>query len=98
MKIGDKVVCIDDSPCCRCGAKNIYISKGMVYVVANVRLSILENPIIDLIGIKPPECHTKNQGFCINRFRLLDELKEESKQKADKELARKIPLWASDGD
>jgi hypothetical protein len=81
MKIGDKVVCVDDSPCSICGKKHSLI-KSSVYVVSAVRgfLDSLGSVGVKCIGAA---CHNHNNstGFLSSlRFRLLDELKAANKR------------------
>lgn len=82
MNIGDKVVCVDDSACLRCGHK-LSITLNSVYVI----LSSGRNSVgywVNLIGV--PLCHCQDRyigpeqtGYRQSRFRLLDELKKENK-------------------
>lgn len=80
MKIGDKVVCVDAGPCVLCG-KPVPLVSGLVYVVRSMEISILTgNPLVVVIG-RMPECHRiegQLQAYVASRFRLLDELKQES--------------------
>lgn len=75
MEPGNKVVCIDDSPCKVCG-RILEIVKGKVYVVRGIRMNnVTPTLILDLVGLYP-ECHgAPNPGYSIKRFRLLDEIK-----------------------
>jgi hypothetical protein len=83
MNIGDKVVCVDDSPCVQCGG-NGNIKKGIVYVIQNIRQSTLGKvTILDLIGVNP-NCHNSPYGktaYSANRFRLLSEMQSEAAQR-----------------
>ena len=74
MKTGDKVVCVDDSPCQTCGA-SVNVIKHQVYVVEH---SCNDRPAISLIGIRP-NCGS-GLFYRADRFRLLDELKSANKQ------------------
>jgi hypothetical protein len=78
MKIGDKVVCVNDSPCCDCGIKHGYI-KNNVYVISAVRGTDDGTGSIGVrcIGVNyHPNCGTGYNSS--RRFRLLDELKEQN--------------------
>lgn len=79
MSIGDKVVCVDDSPCKTCGA-NLSIVKGSIYVIVGLRLSRYGSiPMLDLLGAEAA-CHgEKNNGYMAARFRLLDEMKHRTR-------------------
>lgn len=81
MKIGDKVVCVDDSPCGNCGVSLGFI-KNNVYVISAVRGTPDSRGSIGIKCIGVP-CHNhKNQGYVNSlRFRLLDELKEQNANK-----------------
>jgi len=80
MKIGDKVVCVDDGPCRTC--KNpIGLIKNQVYVVRGSFKWTNGVIYLQLLGFisKCAENHewigdTANR----NRFRLLDEMKQEA--------------------
>ena len=85
MKPGDKVVCVDDSPC-RCGNCNgrpAGLIKNNVYVIADIwehQLGI----VIDVVGtVNPPEGKHMTNTFGAYRFRLLDEMKQEAKHAKD---------------
>lgn len=81
MKIGDKVVCVDDSPCRKCGVPHGFV-KNNVYVIRSVRgtLDRLGSIGIRCIGVT---CHNHNEEGYVRslRFRLLDELKQQSKER-----------------
>lgn len=76
MKIGDKVVCVDDAPCRCCGTTGHFI-KGQVYVI--IEMFVFDDILVfQLLGnYFETETHL---GVCASRFRLLDHLKEASKQ------------------
>jgi hypothetical protein len=85
MKIGDKVVCVDDSPCrCgNCGRMPLPLKSGSVYVIDGFytyeRKGIL---CFTLIGVPTIKNHFDHNGlgvYASYRFRLLDELKAEAK-------------------
>ena len=80
MNIGDKVVCVDDSPCKTCGSP-LALSKNQIYVVIGIRKSNITTQILlDIIGSKPT-CHqSPNPGYLANRFRPLNEIKTANKQ------------------
>jgi hypothetical protein len=77
MKIGEKVVCVDDNPCLVCSAP-LGLIKNNVYVIRGLRMTTTKGSLIlDLIGMNP-NCHTDGQGYSAKRFRSLDELKKQS--------------------
>ena len=88
MKVGDKVVCVDDSPnknhCgCPCSCK-----KGVVYVIAEARVHPMYGNLgLKLLGLVISHlCGRAGTGYIdASRFRLLDELKQEAKQRQEKE-------------
>jgi hypothetical protein len=79
MKIGDKVVCIDDSPskCPCCLGKDTGLVKNQVYVIQNFEIDSRKNLSLALIGIQP-KCHSFSdlKGFLSIRFRPLEDIKE----------------------
>lgn len=81
MKTGDKIVCVDDSPCKFCGAP-INLIKNQVYVSMGVSNMWLDNRLrVSVLGRKSKCEHSTvlNESFvCVKRFRLLDELKNEN--------------------
>lgn len=89
MKIGDKVVCVDDSYCGAEGYKWEYMPKryikGEIYVIRGWSSDKFKTGIKDgllLIGIKciwPPT--NTEYGLPTYRFRLLDEMKAEAAKK-----------------
>ena len=83
MNIGDKVVCIDDSPCkCGCGYK-MPLLKNNIYVIEAMKLAN-HGLCIMLFGIRaksPCEGKDGENWFLFRRFRLLDELKKQNEQK-----------------
>lgn len=84
MKIGDKVVCVDDSPCqclVRCGSPS-GVEKGRVYVVADT-VGVSDGLRLILVGRAPVPYHassppTFGRGLDANRFRRLEEVKAEN--------------------
>ena len=88
MKVGDKVVCVDASPCQFCGAP-VPLIKDNVYVIRAVReISCVKTPVVvDVIGIYP-KCHEtynmKPIGHRPSRFRKLDEMKEAARKSQKK--------------
>lgn len=87
MKTGDKVVCVDDSPCRLCGAP-VNLKKGQVYVIMEIEdVSGLygREPALKLIGT-PATCleHNPFNAHRASRFRLLDELKQENQLKSER--------------
>lgn len=91
MKIGDKVVCIDDSPCRICGFPQPII-KNTVYVIEEIDQT--ENGIgVNLIGNHAPACHGYNSEihfYWLYRFRLLDELKAETRERQSNATAARL--------
>lgn len=87
MKAGDKVVCVDDSPCVCCDMRPLVV-KGRVYVVASTyghTYTYGERPtllILVLVGVPAQEDHMI--GYPAIRFRLLDVMRAEAKVKAQK--------------
>lgn len=80
MKPGDKVVCVDDSPCkchCHLGEPVIHIAKGIVYTVEFDQGPGADEGIV-LIGVRDNR-HRLNYGYNHFRFRKLDELKAEAR-------------------
>lgn len=77
---GDKVVCVDDSPGKCCG-KVVPLIKGNVYIVDKIVVFTPKGMAIQVLGIHSKESKCHYAGFNSNRFRLLDELKQESKQR-----------------
>lgn len=79
MKIGDKVVCVDDSPCKICSSK-IYILENNIYVISATEMSNESKCglAVQILGID----HNCGSGFANgDRFRLLDELKKQNANK-----------------
>lgn len=81
MKIGDKVVCVDDSPC-KCGCGTIFpIVKGSIYIIESFKTLANSGELaLRLIRvIRPPNSrHLSDITLRASRFRLLDHLKEQS--------------------
>lgn len=73
MKTGDKVVCVDASPCPTCGRSSGLIN-NLVYVVSRIADDC---PAIAVLGVTAG-CGTG--FFRAERFRLLDEMKAFSKR------------------
>lgn len=89
MNVGDKVVCVDDSPCCYCHTP-IDLLSGQVYVVSGIRICyVSKNLVLDILGLKPT-CHGIGQAYNAKRFRKLDELKEETRQRQLKEQGQTV--------
>ena len=85
MKIGDKVVCIDNSPCATCGVPSKLI-RDTVYVIAGTRIGNSASNFriqLMLVGIPNPNCHISDSEVwhSLRRFRLLDELKQQAAMK-----------------
>lgn len=80
MKVGDKVVCVDDSPCsgrCKCGAPVNIIRKDSIYVIES--MFILHGKLyLILLGVPAQPKHMR--GITAARFRLLDHLKEQTRK------------------
>lgn len=72
MNIGDKVVCVDDSPCCNCGAPSA-LKKNAVYVVSGVRVRY-NQMAVDIVGLRPA-CHKPHTyiSYRATRFRHLNQ-------------------------
>jgi hypothetical protein len=86
MKIGDKVICVDDSPCAKCGIKHGFI-KNNIYVIIDVRGTPDWRGSIGVkcIGVAS---HAHGSGYISSlRFRLLDELKEQNANKQQAQVA-----------
>lgn len=76
MKIGDKVVCVDDGPC-RCHGHKVPVKKGRVYVIESFPVPDKRNVTgVILIGVRQQRNHLR--GVNIKRVRLLDEMKQEA--------------------
>lgn len=82
MKPGDKVVCVDDSPCSYCDSA-MNLKRNRVYCVESINA---RGTGFRVVG------HCTCSAFCVSalfhkshnrieRFRLLDDLKQEAKQK-----------------
>jgi len=86
MTIGDKVVCVDDSPCKCCGG--IFpTTKGMVYVIENL-LVYHKGLVLMLVGVNAAPLHAR--GILAYRFRLLDELKQEARLRTSKPVELEV--------
>lgn len=84
MNIGDKVVCIDDSPskCPCCKGEKLNISKNLVYVISGLALK----DGIFLIGVNQFHNDKRNSidyGFLSTRFVSLTDLKNKSSKPLD---------------
>lgn len=81
MKTGDKIVCVDDSPCKFCGAP-INLIKNQVYVSMGVSSRWCDNVTrVSVLGRKSKCSHHSleiESWVCVKRFRLLNELKNEN--------------------
>ena len=82
MKIGDKVVCVNDSPCrCGCG-EPCEVKKDAVYVISGFTIGSNGDLGLNLVGVVPFAFSMHiNFGWSSSRFRLLDELKEQNATK-----------------
>lgn len=93
MKIGDKVVFVNNEPClCGCGEQYL-LEVNNVYVIKNFETAINirgENHVrIFLIGVKDStKIHLNLDSFPAWRFRLLDDLKELNKLKHELSLSQ----------
>lgn len=104
FSIGDKVVCVDDKfpP----DISKLYTAlpvKDSTYVVRDIRLGInltLEGDVsVLLIGLVNPKADSKanlERGFRADRFRPLDELRNEQKESTSVEEKKELvqPLEA----
>lgn len=77
MKIGDKVVCVDDRRCSQCRGYHGLV-KNSVYVVKEVRNTPTESGSfgVMVIGASVPKDGIHTGFFSQVRFRLLDEMKK----------------------
>lgn len=80
MKIGDKVVCVDDSPCRHCGT-GTNVRRDSVYVVLAFHKAHDGIPCLELIGSPIHVCGQKLTYHRASRFRSLDEVKAENAMK-----------------
>ncbi len=87
MKIGDKVVCIDASPCRCTNCPNLPVALvlGRVYVIKGFEIHLKDNKTLQIIVLGLPEFstdgyHSRNDSYGAFRFRLLDEMKREASQ------------------
>lgn len=85
MKPGDKVVCIDDSPC-RVYKIDLGIKKNQTYVISGT-MTHNGKLFLYLVGFNMPNtCQIfGRRTFRADRFRLLDELKQEARERQQKE-------------
>lgn len=81
MKTGDKVVCVDDAPCFTCGIKMTGLFKDQLYVISHFDPDCRE--LVCMLGVEFV-CECGNDGAAIERFRKLDELKAEARQRQSK--------------
>ena len=92
MKIGDKVICVDDSGCqCgKCGGMPVPLVKNNLYVIESMYVHTDGILRLVLIGVGHVDTliHRGSRGYSAERFRLLDHLKELNARK--QELARTI--------
>ncbi len=85
MKPGDKVVCVDSSPCQTCH-RQLSLVLGSVYVIADMWIDPLEGLLlVDVIGCKD-ECHNPSShcvrlGYDARRFRPLEEFKQRARER-----------------
>ena len=88
MKPGDKVICVDDTDYTQPDAYSEVPVKGRVYVIRQVRLAYRNQGLsLLLIGITGSfyTVSGTEAGFLARRFRLLDELRAESRQRQQQE-------------
>lgn len=59
------------------------IREGTVYVIESFNACALlaKEPVITLIGVEDWSDETHGRGYYISRFRLLDELKQEARER-----------------
>lgn len=90
MKPGDKAVCIDDSPCRNCG-EIVPLIKNQVYVIEKLHTDSSGNRGPILIGVAGCSgcidwnLAAKVGAWYSERFRLLDELKQQTRERQQKE-------------
>ena len=90
MKPGDKVVCVDNVFRCGC-TKQAGLTQGNVYVIEHVQEAPSGIGLL-LLGHRPEPhiCGKKSAKFPhffrARRFRLLDELKQEARQKQQQSM------------
>jgi hypothetical protein len=97
--IGDKVVCVDDKfPPDISKLYDALPVKDSTYVVRDVRLGInltMEGDVsVLLIGLVNPKADSKanlERGFRADRFRPLEELREEKKATQTNEEKKELP-------
>ncbi len=91
--IGQKVVCVDDAGLST--EKGPLIYRGRVYVVREIsECPILKELGLYLIGVRS-KLHPallQEYGYRLSRFRPLDEMKEEARQKAEATRALKTAM------
>lgn len=94
MKIGDKVVCVDDSPCKNEGCKIRHIShqiggltRNQIYVIRKFRVDSRGQLGIGVIGITKPCPISGMDTMLATRFRLLDELKQQNTERQQAQVA-----------
>ena len=96
--IGDKVVCVDDKfPPDISKLYDQLPAKDSVYVVRDIRLGVnltLEGDVsVLLIGLVNPKADSRanlERGFRADRFRPLDELRNEQKAAASEEEQKEL--------
>lgn len=97
MKVGDKVVCVDDSPCrCSCHkGEPCSLILNHVYVVEGLTETDGVSGLL-LYG-KRDDRHKFNFAYSANRFRLLDELKQEARERQQTSTCDKRKHWQFSG-
>lgn len=87
MNIGDKVVCVNDSRC-RCAiciGLPVPVIKNNVYVVERISNAFSgRTTAIVLLGVPKVHEDLPDRGIGADRFRLLDELKQQAKQREER--------------
>lgn len=91
MRIGDKVICVDDNWNNKSRVHERWPERpvaGRLYVIRNVLPSPLSGePSVLLIGLHNPNSSKYpwlERGFRACRFRLLDEMREEARERSRK--------------
>lgn len=88
MRIGDKVVCVDDAWRFAQDHVQVLPKKGQVYVIRSIRccgVLLLVGVRGDIVDGRCSQCGVINRsvefGFRPGRFRLLDEIKQQNQAK-----------------
>jgi hypothetical protein len=82
FEIGDKVVCVDDSP-----HKALRIQRlkaGTLYVIREVHLPTHQEPdtSVGLVGVRmPPHPHRGEYTWLTHRFRKLSDMQAEARER-----------------